>query len=320
MLKRCLALSREIGSKELETSALTALGKLEAGLGNFDAAEQNLQAALAIADSSGDLNNIAGVLIGLGSLFNKRGEPDRSLALLERAVEISGETHSRHHEQEAHQLLAQALEAKKNFNTALSHWKLASSIKEELLGAEKQKALTDLQIRSNIEKSETEKEILKKEMEVKSREIERMGQEIKRMSVTLADKTEQTRSISRRIQEILQPWDESIVGDARTEYEKLISELEHDHTAQGEETMFNNEFQLIHRTILQKLSKNYPALTFTERKVCVLLREGLTTKQMAAMLRTSTRTIETHRYEIRKKMKLGPGANLNTALAGLTTE
>jgi tetratricopeptide (TPR) repeat protein/DNA-binding CsgD family transcriptional regulator len=321
MLKRGLALSREIVSKDIETTALIAMAKLEIALSHFDRARKLFQDALTLTGETGDRDRAVAVMIGLGDLFNKQGEHSQAVPFLEQAIAAAGEIHSRHHEQMAHQLLAEAFEAREapgDLKQALEEWKLASTIKEEILGLEKQKAITELQIRSDIEKSESEKTQLKKEMVVLKKETESKTHEIERVAMAVAEKTEAIHSISHRIKDIIKPWSSAgVVGEARSEFYKLLSEIERDHFEGGEKKVFHNEFQLVHREMLRKLSKSYPALTFTERKVCVLLNEGLSTKQMAVMLKVSTRAIEWHRYGIRKKMKLEKGKTINAVLAEL---
>lgn len=65
------------------------------------------------------------------------------------------------------------------------------------------------------------------------------------------------------------------------------------------------------------LSSRYPDLSETELKVCTLTRNGLTTKEIAEFLGSSERTVETHRYKIRKKIDLQKGQNLRAFLARL---
>ena len=299
MLKRSLLLSREVGSKDYEAAALIALAKLESNLGNFSTSEKLLQDALAIASTIDDQDRTITALLGLGSLFNKRAEPDQALPVLERAITIAVKIYTRPYEREAHQMLAEAFEMKGDFERALTHWKLASSIKEEMLGVEKQKAITAIQIRAAIEKSEQEKAILRKETKSKSQEIERIA-------MSLTEKNEVIRKIVKFRNR----------GE-RSQLNKLLSDLEHGYSARDKSTALLNEFQLVHRDILQKLSNRFPALSSTESKICVLLRDGLSTKQMADMLKVTPRAVEKHRYAIRKKMKLGRETSLTTMLSGL---
>jgi tetratricopeptide (TPR) repeat protein/DNA-binding CsgD family transcriptional regulator len=57
-----------------------------------------------------------------------------------------------------------------------------------------------------------------------------------------------------------------------------------------------------------------PNMTPTELRVCALIRCDLSTKEIAQMLGTSIRTIDTHRTRIRKKLGLDGSANLYTFL------
>ena len=298
-LKCGLTLSRKTGYKLCETIVLTSLAKLEIDLGNFTASEKFLLDALEIATLSGSPDLIVNALLGLGALSNKRNQPDTALPFLERAITIARETHLRPREQEAHQIVAEALEAKGDLGQALLHWKLASSIKEEMLGAEKQEAITAIQIRAAIEKSEKEKALLKKETKSKSQEIERIA-------MSLTEKNEVIRKIVKCRNR-----------DERSQLNKLLSDLEHGYSIGDKRTALPNEFQLVHRDTLQKLSNRYPALSSTESKVCILLRDGLSTKQMADMLKVTPRAVEKHRYAIRKKMKLERETSLTTLMAGM---
>jgi tetratricopeptide (TPR) repeat protein/DNA-binding CsgD family transcriptional regulator len=332
LLNQCLTLSREIGSKDYETAALIILAKLEVDLDRFTTAEKLYQKALFIANASGDRDSTTAALLGLGSLFNKQRKPERALSFLENAIVTAEEIHSRRYEQEAHQMLAEALEAKSDFKFALTHTKLASSIKEEILGLEKQKAITKLQIRSDIEKSEQEKVLLKKEMEIKSQEIEKMA-------MMLMEKTETIRSTSRHIREIVK----QCSTKRGSQFNELLAEIGARVPGTGDREIKSSdpsprrvgdagfsdsgsrspdpgleEFHLVYRDTLRKFSKHYPTLTMTERKISVLLADGLSTKQMSLLLKITPHTIEWHRRHIRKKMKLRRGANLTAVLAGIS--
>jgi tetratricopeptide (TPR) repeat protein/DNA-binding CsgD family transcriptional regulator len=323
-INKCLALSKEIGSKDHETSALIALAKLETKHGNYEAARKSLQAALTMAGSSGDRNRTIGVLLGLGELFNKRTQPDQAIPVLERAVALAGEINMPYYEQLAHQQLAEALEAREtlsptthqeNLKRALMHRKLASSIKEKMLSAEKQKAITELQIRSNIEKSEQKTELLRKETRLLRDGNDGASKEIERRTIELIERTELLRTIRLRIRKVLKSRGRGVAGHARAQIDQLLLELDDLCSTKRKRAVFNDEFQRNHQGFIRKLSHDYPTLTVSERKICTLLVEGYSNKQMADILKVTPRTIEVHRCGVRKKMKLGRKANLNIVLA-----
>ena len=71
--------------------------------------------------------------------------------------------------------------------------------------------------------------------------------------------------------------------------------------------------------VSKSLSVTYLDLTPTEIKVADLIRQGKSTKSIAAMLNTSISTVEKHRNKIRKKLGiLKKKVNLQTYLNSLT--
>lgn len=73
---------------------------------------------------------------------------------------------------------------------------------------------------------------------------------------------------------------------------------------------FEENFNLVYDGYMRKLISRYPDLSKSDRKLCAYLRMGLSSKEMASLLNTSVRSIETARYRLRKKLNLCNGENL----------
>lgn len=67
----------------------------------------------------------------------------------------------------------------------------------------------------------------------------------------------------------------------------------------------------------QMLRDNYPSLTKGERKMCFLVKTGMSIKEIAAINDTSLTAVQSMRYRIRKKMDLKKGEELQAYLKGL---
>ncbi|HRG89678.1 MAG TPA: LuxR C-terminal-related transcriptional regulator [Chitinophagales bacterium] len=81
-----------------------------------------------------------------------------------------------------------------------------------------------------------------------------------------------------------------------------------------EKQRFRQKFDETHRGFIAQLHRSYPLLSATECRVGALLRSGFNTKEIANLLSTSQRTVETQRLSIRKKMNLDREENLNLIL------
>ena len=73
---------------------------------------------------------------------------------------------------------------------------------------------------------------------------------------------------------------------------------------------FEENFNLVYDNFMKHLSECYPDLKMNDRKLCAYLRMGLSSKEMASLLNTSVRSIETARYRLRKKLGMEQGNNL----------
>ncbi len=80
---------------------------------------------------------------------------------------------------------------------------------------------------------------------------------------------------------------------------------------------FVKYFEKMHPSFLIKLGVSFPDLTTNDRKICAMVRLNLSAKEIALMLNRSLRTIESSKYQIKKKLCLGDDQNLTSFLISL---
>ena len=73
---------------------------------------------------------------------------------------------------------------------------------------------------------------------------------------------------------------------------------------------FQSNFDIVHSGFLSLLQERYPGLNHTERRICVYLKMGLRTKEIAPLLNMTPRSIEMTRHRIRKKLGVSRSDNL----------
>lgn len=77
---------------------------------------------------------------------------------------------------------------------------------------------------------------------------------------------------------------------------------------------FEENFDLVYENYLKRLGEMYPDLSTSDKKLCAYLKMDLSSKDIAPLLNTSIRSIETNRYRLRKKMDLQRDVNLSEFL------
>jgi DNA-binding CsgD family transcriptional regulator len=93
-----------------------------------------------------------------------------------------------------------------------------------------------------------------------------------------------------------------------------ISSVKNSNTELNE---YDLRFNKKHKEYSLILGKHYPQLTAAEVKVAIMLASGLSNKEIASITLTTTRNVENHRLQMRKKMKLKQGEDLIKILAEL---
>ena len=87
-------------------------------------------------------------------------------------------------------------------------------------------------------------------------------------------------------------------------FTSLLQKLKTARIATDENSFFKEKVSDSNRDFIKALRHEYPEITKAEADIAALLKKGLNTKEIAAMMVLDTRAIEQHRYRLRKKMGL----------------
>jgi len=170
------------------------------------------------------------------------------------------------------------------------------------------KPLFLLGVNTNITKRKLTEEKLRireEELETKTRELEEVNNALR---VLLKRADEDKREFERRIVSTVK----ALVAPSLEKLRQSASDVRQ----LAYLSMLESNLSDIISPFAQRLSPEYLGLTPAELQVAHLIKEGKNTKEMADLLRLSTRTIESHRQSIRNKLGLkNRKANLRTHLA-----
>lgn len=76
------------------------------------------------------------------------------------------------------------------------------------------------------------------------------------------------------------------------------------------EKIFENRFEDMDREFVGKLRVINPKLTTKDLRLCIYIKNGLTSKKIAPLMGISIRGVELHRYRLRKKLNINLGVNM----------
>lgn len=88
----------------------------------------------------------------------------------------------------------------------------------------------------------------------------------------------------------------------------LLKDIENNNASWA---IFAAHFDEVNNDLLKKLKKNCPKLSSGDLKVCAYLHLNFSSKQISQLSNITVRSVEIHRYRIRKKMGLKTGQSIN---------
>lgn len=144
-----------------------------------------------------------------------------------------------------------------------------------------------------FDKQEEEKKRLTQEVEVKSTALTEKSMLLAEQTELMANFRDELRSILRRVET-----QDPAINDIRKKLRELPEAVNWKE--------FDTQFQSVHPQFIRQLEEKYPDLTKSERKLCVLFRLNLTSRDVSKLLSLSVRTVEHHRSSIRKKLAITP--------------
>lgn len=82
--------------------------------------------------------------------------------------------------------------------------------------------------------------------------------------------------------------------------------------------MFEKYFEEIQPRFYETLLKSHPDLTSGERRMCAFILTGMKTAEIASLCHRSTRTVESMKYRLKKKLNIAGSTTLDNYLLSLT--
>ncbi|MEM6273462.1 MAG: tetratricopeptide repeat protein [Bacteroidota bacterium] len=176
---------------------------------------------------------------------------------------------------------------------------LRGRIRKEKALKEKDRALAEAEIRA----AKAEKLRLQEEIGYKSREITNLAMNIVRRNDLLELLDRELKSLRK--------------GADSTKIKELSLLVSQTLSLEKERQEFQLFVQEAQQNFFHKLEVQHPELSQKDRRLCAMIRLGLSSKEIGAVFNIATNSVEVARYRVRKKLGLESGQGLKEFLAEL---
>ena len=177
--------------------------------------------------------------------------------------------------------------------------------------AEKERQLKEQEAQFSLEKAAKDNELMRLKAEQLEFQMKDNASKLADSTMNLMRKNDMLQALDTQMHEL----SESVRReDAKASITKKIKDIRHDIQQNINDDdnweKFEENFNLVYSDYMKRLVARFPDLKMNDRKLCAYLRMGLSSKEMASLLNTSVRSVETARYRLRKKLGMGQGDNL----------
>lgn len=161
---------------------LNDIGKLYERTQKYDSALVYHQRALKIATDLGAQEDMASSLLGVAQIYFREGKTKNALAAYQKAKDIATPLDLKYQLREAYQGLTSSYTALHDYNNAFKYQTLLAAVKDSIYGNETDEKLARLEFNFQIERKQTEIDLLTKDKQLRESELRR--QKIARNTVT----------------------------------------------------------------------------------------------------------------------------------------
>ncbi len=305
-LKRALELSEQISDRRSVGDEKHNIAEAEFLLGNLDAAYQGFMDTLNYRRNVlKSEENVATTLFHLGQVLIEQGKTDQGLARLEEALTLAEELGDKATAKDAHKALADASSKKGDITKAFEHQSKYIALDKEIFSEESRKSVEKFNMRVAIADMESQKELQRLRAEHSEQQLTNSTLQLIAQTELLSDLRSDLLQIARKI-----PPTEPAARELRERVKNLPCQ-----SIDWEK--FDAQFKAAHPEFVKKLLERFPELTPMEVRVSTLLRLNLKSHEIAKLFCLEERSIETHRFNIRKKLKLETKQSLSNFLNAL---
>lgn len=283
----------------------STFSKIELCKHNFESATTLMNSALEHLSTPGDPSTYISLLNESAKTLIKLREIERAKSYAQRALEMTHKSGMIKHAIETNTILLEIAKLEYDNSTELELYRIIDDLKKGLESSGDEQLYKTALIHSAMVSEHNQYKSLQESYSKLEQEYHKKNVELQTLSLQIIH----TNKLMESIDKNLHQWkpdniDTDFLQSTVHAYLQQSSKIEWD--------MYQKHFLMTYPTFTASLTKQYPALSSSEVKVCTLIKSQLTSDNIADILCISRRTVDSHRYNIRKKLGLDANANLYT--------
>jgi tetratricopeptide (TPR) repeat protein len=180
-----------------------------------------------------------------------------------------------------------------------------------------ERKIADMEKQKEIEaiKTDADKRLLEETISFQKQSLEQQAREVK----NTVDELVRKNSLLQLIQSDLKKIVPHTKREGSDYIDQLLERVSRNITPLESNQELDKQLTEVHGEFIRNLHQTFPDLTTMELKIAALLSMKLTSSNIAAALFLAKRTVESHRFSLRKKMGLGTSDDIYQALAQYAT-
>lgn len=317
-------------------------------LENYDRARIHFRNAI---NSSALLESrafISGYHNDLAKTFRSLGQHDSTLHYARLGLDLSRANNEQPEELQALELMAESFKEMSQPDSALFYMDEAKTLQYEIFNAKLVNEVSDLKVQVATAQKETElqaakteqikaenqrkfaigsglfvvvilglafiryrrtstikQELLQTEKRLLTAELDRNKQLLSTQTLNMIHKNNGFSEIAENLKEVN--------GSGR----KIKSIIDVNMALEKDWDNFNLYFSQVHSSFYSTLSENHPSLSVNDKRLCALVKMGLTNKEISSILNIKYESINMAKYRLKKKMELKETEDVNEYLTRL---
>ena len=260
---------------------------------DYDGCKDALETAIPHALAANNPRNILDIEKTQFALHLELGHIPEARATLDKMLKISRDHNDRHWEMKLYKFESEYYAKIGDPKQSLDFYKLYHEREKKITKESTEVRLMMIHVNHELIEKERESELYR----LRSEKLQR---ELMSKSTHLASESEVLSRVRQELVDIL-----SQPSDATTALRSIKNKIQEMPRSAVDWEEYDKHFLSAHPDFIKNLLDKFPTLSPAETKICALLRVGLTSKEIAHMLTVSERSVENHRYRIRKKIGIG---------------